>query len=377
MCLFTALLCSLIIASMLAAPGAGAFIYWSANATGLLRATNDGAEFGFFVSTPQFSDAVAIDDQHVYWTSSDGRIGRADISGANPDPNFITGLPDYLPGLAVNGTNIYWSSLTSIGRADLDGGGIVPKLIKTTHASGLALDSQHIYWGENSLGTVGRASLNGRNPEVEFVPAPGDPCSVAVDSSYLYWSDATGNAIGRASLDGSTVEPKFIDPGVPIDCGVAVFQSHIYFGTNLYPSPSSMARVATDGSDLQTVFFSLGVYGGPFVQMAVDGRGPASAGPPNGFKVGKFKRNKRKGTARIIVMVPGPGTLTVFGKQVKKASRKAAEAGKLSLPLRPRRRLMRRLGTEHRALVAFRLKYLPTGGEPATKSLQRWLVKGG
>lgn len=376
MCLFTALLCLLAVGSLLAAPRAGAFIYWSANATGLLRAANDGGGLGFFVSTPPNSDAVAIDDKYVYWTSNDGRIGRADISGANPDSNFITGLPSYLPGLAVNGTSIYWSSLTAIGRADLDGGDVVPKLIKTTHATGLALDSQHIYWGENLLGTVGRAELDGRKVEEGFVPAPGDPCSVAVDSAHLYWSDATGNAIGRASLDGSAVEPKFIDPGVPIGCGVAVFESHIYFGTNLYPSSSTMARFGTDGSDPQTAFFSLGVYGGPFVQMAVDNRAPTTAGPPNRFKIVKFKRNKRKGTARITVTVPGAGTVKVYGKQVKAASRKAPDAGRLTLQIRPRRRLMKRLGAEHRALVAFRLRYLPKGGgEPATKALQRWLVK--
>lgn len=369
-----ALVCITLLAGGATASSAGAYIYWSAAATGLMRATNDGSQLGFFVSTPPRSDAVAIDGKYVYWTSEDGRIGRADLSGANPNPDFIAGLPSYLPGLAVNGTSIYWSSLTAIGRANIDGSGVNPTLIKTNHATGLAADGQHIYWGENELGWIGRANLDGSRATQTFVPAPGDPCSVAVDFSHLYWSDAGGNSIGRANLNGTGVEAKFIDPGMPLDCGVAVFEDHVYFGTNLFPSPSSIARANSDGSSLQTVF-SLGVYGGPFVQMAIDGLGQVLSPASNSFKVVARKRNRIKGTAIIKVKVPGPGFLKVFGKQVKTLSRKIVRAGTVSLSIRPRPTVATRLRRRGRALVGFKLRFTPTGGSPATRALQLWLVK--
>jgi hypothetical protein len=363
------------LAGLFIAPRASAYVYWSSNATGLLRAANDGSQLGFFVSTPPFSDAVAIDGKYVYWTSSDGRIGRANLNGTDPNPNFITGLPDYLPGLAVNGTSIYWSGLTAIGRAGIDGTGADPSLIATNHATGLALDGQHLYWGENEIGAIGRADLDGKNVDLGFVAAPGDPCSVAVDPGHVYWSDATGNSIGRANLNGSGVSPKFIDTGVPIGCGIAVFQSHIYFGTAQYPSPSSIARANVDGSGLQNAYFSLGVYGGPFVQMAVDALGPPPAPPSNAFRILGQKRNRKNGTALVKVKLPGPGVLALFGKQVRRITRKVTRAGTVSVPIRPRRRVARHLRRSHRLIVVFRLRFTPTGGDPATKSRQLWLVK--
>jgi hypothetical protein len=36
--------------------------------------------------------------------------------------------------------------------------------------------------------------------------------------------------------------------------------------------------------------------------------------PSNAFSFGKLKRNKRRGTATLIVLVPGPGELALTGK---------------------------------------------------------------
>jgi hypothetical protein len=369
--------CLALVAALAAAPRADAFIYWTANAGGLLRAANDGSQLGFLFDTPPFSDAVAIDSSHIYWTSSDGRIGRAGIDGSNPDPNFITGLPSYLPGLAVDGSHIYWSSLTAIGRAKLDGSGVEPGFIATNHASGVAVDARNIYWGENAIGKIGRAAITGAGANQSFIPAPGDPCSVTVDSEHVYWSDATNNTIGRAGLDGSAVEPAFIDPGERVDCGVAVFGGHVYFGIDRFPDSSAMARADLNGTGLQNTFFSLGTYGGPFVQMAVDARQPAvvPAGPYLLKVVGQV-RNKRRGTARLRVKVGGPGKVILSGRQVRKVSRTAAQAGKLWLPVKPRHGLARRLRRKHRALAKLELRLVPSDeAAPVAKAWRLWLAK--
>ena len=374
------LVCLCLLGGLALAQPASAFLYWSSNATGLLRATNDGSQLGFFVSTLPNSDAVAIDSTYVYWTSNDGRIGRANIDGTAPNPNFITGLPSYLPGLAVNGTSIYWSSLTAIGRANLDGTGVQSSFIAANHASGLAVDGQHIYWGENEIGKIARANLDGSGVEPSFIPAPGDPCSVAVDSSHVYWADATGNSIGRANLNGSAVEPKFLDPMARVDCGVAVSDSYVYFGVDYYPEPSSIARANLDGSGLQNVFFSLGPYGGPFVQMAVD-----SLQPSNAFKVIAKTLNKHKGTATIHMSLPGPGVLVLFGRGVRKVVRaiqqKIPKPGQtittqqeIAMPVRLKPGPAARLRERGKSLAVVKLRFTPTGGSSKTKVKRLWLV---
>jgi hypothetical protein len=370
------LACLCCLAALVAAPAAGAFIYWSANATNLMRSANDGSGLGFFVPTAPYSDAVAIDGSHVYWTSSDGRIGRANLDGTGANPNFITGLPSYLPGLAVNATTIYWSSLTSIGRAKIDGTEVEPNFLATNHATGLALDSHYLYWGENELGRIDRAALDGSGGvDTKFISAPGDPCSVAVDSSYVYWSDATGNSVGRAKINGSGAEPAFINPGAAVDCGVAVSPSYVYFGINGYPGPSSMARANLDGSGLLTSFFSLAPYGGPFVQMAVDSLAPSPVLPSNVFNFLGQARDKRHGTARLKLRVPGPGTLVLSGRGLWKATRHPTGAATLVLLVRPRGSLAAKLAKRGKALATAKLTFTPVGGTAATQTRHLWLLE--
>src|SRR4051794_2230072 len=63
----------------------------------------------------------------VYWANGKtGSIGRVNLDGSNPDPNFMTGVSG---ALAVDGAHIYWTHGGSnstpgtgkIGRANLDG----------------------------------------------------------------------------------------------------------------------------------------------------------------------------------------------------------------------------------------------------------------
>jgi hypothetical protein len=369
-------------AMIAAAPRAEAFIYWSAGAGTLVRATNDGTTVGSFISTPPYSDAVAIDRDHVYWTSRDGRIGRANLDGGAANPDFITGLGGFLLGLAVDGSHIYWSSIEHIGRANLDGSGVEPTFITVApgRAVGLAVDGQHIYWGENAFGHIGRANLNGTGVEGSFIKAPGDPCSVVVDESHIYWSDAKGNKIGRASLSGSAVETEFIDPGLPVSCGVAVYNLRVYFGIDPYPEPASLARASVDGSGLEP-FIALSGFGPPDDQIVVDALTPPPPAPPpgasppsNAFRIVALTRNMRRGTARIQVRLPGAGTMALRGRGVRKAVRTVHTSRKIVLPVRPRRGLAKRLKRTGRARIVLSLRFTPRGGTPKTKRKRLKLV---
>lgn len=366
----------LCLCSLAAAPKAHAYLYWTSHADGLTRAGNDGSGLGFLIHTPPFSDAVAIDSTYVYWTTSDGRIGRAKLDGSEQNPNFITGLGGNLLGLAVDSAHIYWSSVTSIGRANLDGSGVEPSFRPVSRAVGLAVDGAHIYFGENGFGHVGRVRLDGSYYEPDWIEAPGDPCSVAVDSNHVYWADAAGNRIGRADLTGEVVEPAFIDPGARIDCGVAVDSSYVYFGIDgELVAPSRIARANLDGSGLNPDLFSLATYGGPDVQLAVNSLSAPLPTPPNSFSIVGLFRNKHKGFARVKVKLPGPGRVVVFAKRVRKAVRNVSEARTVAVRIRPKRGLAKRLRRKRRAAVRYRVRFTPTGGGPRTKRKQVLLVR--
>ena len=367
---------------LLAAPRARAFLYWTSGATALNRVGNDGSGLGSFIQTPPLSYAVAINSSYIYWTANDGRIGRANIDGSNPNPDFITGLsqPSDLVGLAVDGSHIYWSSETHIGRANLDGSGVEPTFLPANHAIGMAVDGTHIYWGENITDHIARARLDGSGYEPEWIPAPGNPCSLAVDSGHVYWADSYGK-IGRTNLTGTAVEPSFIDPGTPVDCGVAVDSSYIYFSISSklvngkLVAPSTIARANLDGSGLNTSLFSLAPYGGPEFQLAVDSLSAPPAPPSNSFKIVGLFRSKRKGFAKVKVELPGPGKVVVFGKRVRKAVRSVGEARTVALRIRPKRRLAKRLRRKRRVAIFYKVRFKPTGGTPRTKRKQVLLVR--
>jgi hypothetical protein len=98
---------------------------------------------------------------------------------------------------------------------------------------------------------------------------------------------------------------------------------------------------------------------------------PAVAPPSNDFSFGKVKKNKRRGTAKLTVEVPGPGDLDLAeGKKVKGAEARAETAGAVRLPIVPRGKAKRRLKRKGKAKVAPAVTFTPDGGEPNTESTQ-------
>ncbi len=105
------------------------------------------------------------------------------------------------------------------------------------------------------------------------------------------------------------------------------------------------------------------------------------------FSFGKLKRNKKRGTARLTVEVPGPGTLVLSGKGLAKQRPDAASrtrttfakvvsaAGKVKLKIRPKGRKKRKLNRSGKVKVKAHVTYTPTGGGPNTKSKRIRLVK--
>ena len=126
-------------------------------------------------------------------------------------------------GAAVAVRHIYWTNANAntIGRADLDGSNPNPSFITgADFPNGVAVDAEHIYWTKFFPGTILQADLDGSNPNQSFITGAANPYAVAVDAEHIYWANFTTGRIGRADLDGSNPNQNFITASEPI--GVAV-----------------------------------------------------------------------------------------------------------------------------------------------------------
>jgi len=199
---------------------------------------------------------------YVYWSSLSG-VGRANLDGSAGDFRFIDVLTTC--GVAVTQSRIYWGiDRGSIGVGGLDGSVINGRLLDAPSYfcgfGGIAADATYIYWANENqpdFDTIGRAKLDGSSVEQRFVTGAINPCGVVVDSAHIYW--ATGNSgrgpgttIGRANLDGSAVEPNFIT-GLSGPCGVAVDAGHIYWGNM---NTNTIGRANLDGGAVETSFIA-------------------------------------------------------------------------------------------------------------------------
>jgi len=93
------------------------------------------------------------------------------------------------------------------------------------------------------------------------------------------------------------------------------------------------------------------------------------ANPDNRFSFVKVKPNKRRGTARLVIAVPGPGSLSLKGtRSVRPAKVQAESGGKVRLLVRPRGRLRKRLRAKGRGRAKVQVTFRPFGGDPRTKS---------
>jgi hypothetical protein len=245
----------------------GTYIYWANPEDGTIgRAKLDGSnpELEFITDTesecegkalagkPQY---VAVDGGHLYWTSAPsqqagcGVIGRAELSGADPEAEFIKGATNP-QGIAADPTYFYWSNAgtkdetRTIGRAELSGGEAKQKFIEVGEGGqeltpqGLVVNGTHIYIGINGTGQnsyVFRFDINGTNRQFLFDEKGSNVKGIALDSTYLYWAREAANAIGREKLADfpkeELSEKEFIkEAGHPR--GLAVNATHVLWSAN-------------------------------------------------------------------------------------------------------------------------------------------------
>jgi YVTN family beta-propeller protein len=93
---------------------------------------------------------------------------------------------------------------------------------------------------------------------------------------------------------------------------------------------------------------------------------PVVVPPSNRFHFGRVLHNRRNGTVRLQLKLPGAGYVFLFGKKVHAVNRKSKAAGSMWLTIHPRVELNKRLKKRLRAPVWIRVTFTPNGGTPKT-----------
>jgi hypothetical protein len=100
------------------------------------------------------------------------------------------------------------------------------------------------------------------------------------------------------------------------------------------------------------------------------------------FRFGKLRRNRKRGTARLKIIFPGPGTFKVKGKGIKRvagtssaASVRARAASTVRVRIRAKGKKRRKLARKGKVKVTPVVTYRPTCGLSASKTRKIKLIK--
>jgi Periplasmic copper-binding protein (NosD) len=117
----------------------------------------------------------------------------------------------------------------------------------------------------------------------------------------------------------------------------------------------------------------------PAIPNAADGSdiGAVELQPSNTFKLGKLKRNKKKGTAKQVVILPLPdaGSVTIKGKGLKTKTRQVTGAAKVKLPVIAKGKKRKGLNRSGKAKIKAKVTYTPTGNALTTLKRKLKLLK--
>lgn len=151
-------------------------------------------------------------------------------TGTTLEESFITGA-SAPSGIVADSGHIYWinQSLKTIGRATIAGGSVEQSWLKIEAiASAIAIDSAHVYWG-TSGGKIGRATIAGASIEKEWVIGEANPVKgLAVNASHVYW--VNGFHIARAAIGGTGIENTWAEvDGSATPAALAITTEFIFY----------------------------------------------------------------------------------------------------------------------------------------------------
>ena len=161
------------------AGAADATIYWanvSANTIG--AANNDGSNVNQrFITGASGPSSVVVYGPHLYWANANqctasgscaGSIAVANLDGTGVNEKFIPATTPF--GVAVDGQHIYWTTWTqnsvpsrgTIGEADLNGTGVNDNLVSSANTPvGVAVTTGSLSGGSGGAVPVSKSATSG------------------------------------------------------------------------------------------------------------------------------------------------------------------------------------------------------------------------
>ncbi|MGH2992142.1 MAG: S8 family peptidase [Solirubrobacterales bacterium] len=231
------------------------------------------------------------------------------------------------------------------------------------------------------LGDGPSASADGTN--VAATKEPGEPVHYGVSGGASVWYRWKAPYSGRYGVGPCANDKPLLGVYTGSSVGsltrVAKEFSCDWRETNKVPFDATAGvtyRIAVDG-------FREPQWGlpaeGPFQLRLIALSPPPTSQPSqpsNQFSFGKVKANKRKGTAKLTVEVPGPGELELAKtKKVKGDEESVEAAGDEELSVRAKGKAKKSLSQRGDAKVKAKVTYTPTGGTPNTESEKIKLIK--
>ncbi|XXX76402.1 hypothetical protein WMF30_53015 [Sorangium sp. So ce134] len=216
-------------------------VYWTTagpNGDGeVKRIARDGGALEVLASQQALPSGLTLHDANdgtgtwAYWTN-DGTeaVMRAPAAPGGPAPAVLTVFRGTRSGVAVLDDDVYWSTSTGLVlELPVAGGRVVQIASEQPEPVGLVAAGETLFWINRGEGAVMKRD---GSTSVALARGEGRPGTLAADGTHVYWtrSGARGAVVRIAREGGGEVEE--IAAGLPFPYAIAVDATRVYW-TNL------------------------------------------------------------------------------------------------------------------------------------------------
>lgn len=217
----------------------GENVYWvsSGSVLRIPKSGGAGAAATTLFDKADDADFVTTDDTNLYFTSfGGGRVYKCEKASCTPI-TIADGETQPL-GLAVLGTNLYWSKYVGAGvirQLDLVGNSVTDFSKAGDLPFYVATDGTDIYCTYRGLSDVGGVKRAAMPDPVDLATDQSAPSGLAVDETHVYWLNYDGSFVRAPKAGG------LITPIGPPAVAMALFGGDIVIdATHVYwPGPGS------------------------------------------------------------------------------------------------------------------------------------------
>jgi hypothetical protein len=185
-------------------------------------------------------EGLAVDSERIYFADqSDGGVGACPIAGCgNNPPTYYGRAPAW--DVAVDATNVYWRDATGVYSNAIATPGATPTQLAAGSflghlvgaiPTGIAVDATNVYWladdGSGSLAVLSCAKAGcGGNPTTLCSPGGGH-ATLAIDAQHVYFGDYDTGEMWQCPIDGGAF--KSLPAGIQF-IGIALQGPNLYWG---------------------------------------------------------------------------------------------------------------------------------------------------